>query len=66
MEEPFMNRLLLKQVRVAVLLPTEAEEEFEWGAVLDCGALGPSQEEPSLFYQDADDWDERPAHCAGD
>ncbi len=29
----------------------------EWAQVNDCGAPGPSRDEPELFYQGEDDWE---------
>jgi len=55
-----MNKLIAEsaeQLRVAVVLAADDSIELEWGGVLDCGALGPSREEPILFYRDVSDWD---------
>ncbi len=42
------------EARVIVVLPVEDQIELEWAGVNDCGALGPSREEPELFYQEVE------------
>jgi hypothetical protein len=57
-----MNSNILSelQARIVVVAIPVAEDpiEVEWANVNDCGALGPNYEEPSLFYQDVQDWEE--------
>ena len=48
---PTMNDVKAEP-RAAVLVALEAEPmEEQWANALDCGALGPSRDEPQLFYQ---------------
>lgn len=60
-KEPNMNSLNVipdPEARVFIAVPVAEEQiEVEWPSVLDCGALGPSREEPELFYQGVDDWE---------
>jgi len=48
---------LAKRVQQVILLRAEDQIELEWARVLDCGAVGPSRDEPILFHQGAEDWD---------
>ena len=45
------------EARVVVVFPVDQSFEDEWAQVNDCGAPGPSRDEPELFYQGEDDWE---------
>jgi hypothetical protein len=67
-EESAMNDNMpeiAERVPKVALLPVENQIELEWANALSCGAPGPSREGPVLFYQSAEDWDDRLAICAG-
>jgi hypothetical protein len=53
-EEAQMNEMRSEpEAQVQLALLAKQYVDLEWAGVLDCGALGPSQEEPALFYQPA-------------
>jgi hypothetical protein len=57
-EEATMNDISAEpEARVELVLAAVDLQASEWAGVLDCGALGPGQEEPALFYQRANDSD---------
>ncbi len=56
---------IAERVLKVALLPVENQIEIEWANALSCGAPGPQCEGPALFYQSAEDWDDRLAVCAG-
>jgi len=54
-----MNNKVIPELeaRVVVVFPVDQSFEDEWAQVNDCGASGPSRDEPELFYQGEDDWE---------
>jgi hypothetical protein len=49
-----MNKVAIApnaRVQLAIALSIDESSEHEWASVLDCGALGPSRNEPKLFHQ---------------
>ena len=52
-----MNRNILLELQAVIMGVVVAGDEIEneWANVNDCGAPGPSFEEPELLYQDSGD-----------